>query len=131
LEVAFDRRGNSAAGPAGRRALRVFFKACRRALDAIRIILFVCYLFDPNKKAQQQRRSPSEMQKRAAIYVRVSTDKQNVENQLPELHQIAERRGWEVVEEYHDAGFAAPRAAKTVLDSIGCSRTRSGGDLTL
>jgi DNA invertase Pin-like site-specific DNA recombinase len=43
------------------------------------------------------------MQKRAAVYVRVSTDKQSVENQLRELRQIAERRSWEVVEEYHEA----------------------------
>jgi DNA invertase Pin-like site-specific DNA recombinase len=35
----------------------------------------------------------------AAIYVRVSTDKQTVENQVRELRQIAERRGWEVVEQ--------------------------------
>ena len=36
------------------------------------------------------------MTKRAAIYVRVSTDKQTVENQLRELRVIAERRGWQV-----------------------------------
>jgi len=30
------------------------------------------------------------MIKRAAIYVRVSTDKQTIENQLRELHRIAE-----------------------------------------
>jgi DNA invertase Pin-like site-specific DNA recombinase len=52
------------------------------------------------------------MQKRAAIYVRVSTDKQTVENQLRELRQIAERRGWEVVEEYHDAGISGAKARK-------------------
>src|SRR5207248_5840684 len=46
------------------------------------------------------------MAKRAAIYVRVSTDKQTVENQVRELRQIAERRGWEVVEEYRDAGIS-------------------------
>jgi DNA invertase Pin-like site-specific DNA recombinase len=49
------------------------------------------------------------MQKRAAIYVRVSTDKQTVENQLRELRQIAGRRGWEVVEEYHDAGISGSK----------------------
>jgi DNA invertase Pin-like site-specific DNA recombinase len=48
------------------------------------------------------------MQKRAAIYVRVSTDKQDV----TELHQIAERRGWEVVEEYHDAGICGAKGRK-------------------
>jgi DNA invertase Pin-like site-specific DNA recombinase len=52
------------------------------------------------------------MQKRAAVYVRVSTDKQTVENQLRQLHQIAERRGWEVVEEYHDAGINGAKARK-------------------
>jgi predicted site-specific integrase-resolvase len=52
------------------------------------------------------------MSKRAAIYVRVSTDKQTIENQVRELRQIAERRGWEVVEQYSDAGisgFQRPR----------------------
>jgi DNA invertase Pin-like site-specific DNA recombinase len=47
--------------------------------------------------------------KRAAIYVRVSTDKQTVENQVRELHQIAERRGWEVVEQYSDAGISGTK----------------------
>jgi DNA invertase Pin-like site-specific DNA recombinase len=60
------------------------------------------------------------MGKRAAIYVRVSTDKQTVENQLRELRQIAERRGWEVVHEYHDAGIsgAKSREARLGLDEL-------------
>jgi DNA invertase Pin-like site-specific DNA recombinase len=37
------------------------------------------------------------MQKRAAIYVRVSTDKQTIDNQVAALRQIAERRGWHVI----------------------------------
>jgi DNA invertase Pin-like site-specific DNA recombinase len=45
----------------------------------------------------------------AAIYVRVSTDKQTVENQVRELRQIAERRGWEVVEQYSDAGISGSK----------------------
>jgi DNA invertase Pin-like site-specific DNA recombinase len=49
------------------------------------------------------------MGKRAAIYVRVSTDKQTVENQVRELRQIAERRGWEVVEQYSDAGISGSK----------------------
>jgi DNA invertase Pin-like site-specific DNA recombinase len=49
------------------------------------------------------------MQKRAAIYVRVSTDKQTVENQVAALRQIAERRGWQIVEEYHDAGISGAK----------------------
>jgi DNA invertase Pin-like site-specific DNA recombinase len=49
------------------------------------------------------------MGKRAAIYVRVSTDKQTVENQTRELRQIAERRGWEVVEQYRDVGISGAK----------------------
>ena len=60
------------------------------------------------------------MHKRAAIYVRVSTDKQTIENQLRELRQIAERRGWEVIKEYHDAGIsgAKGREARPGLDEM-------------
>jgi DNA invertase Pin-like site-specific DNA recombinase len=60
------------------------------------------------------------MGKRAAIYVRVSTDKQTIENQLRELRQIAKRRGWEVVHEYHDAGIsgAKSRDARPGLDQM-------------
>jgi DNA invertase Pin-like site-specific DNA recombinase len=49
------------------------------------------------------------MQKRAAIYVRVSTDKQTVENQVAALRQIAERRGWQVIEHYSDAGISGAK----------------------
>jgi DNA invertase Pin-like site-specific DNA recombinase len=49
------------------------------------------------------------MQKRAAIYVRVSTDKQTVENQVTALRQIAERRGWQVIEQYSDAGISSAK----------------------
>ena len=48
-----------------------------------------------------------------AIYVRVSTDKQTIENQLRELRQIAQRRGWEVVQEYRDAGISGSKGRET------------------
>ena len=56
--------------------------------------------------------------KRAAIYTRVSTDNQTIENQLRELRQVAQRRGWEVVEVYNDAGIsgAKGRAERPGLD---------------
>jgi len=47
--------------------------------------------------------------KRAALYVRVSTDHQSVDNQLQELGQIAERRGWIVVATYRDAGISGAK----------------------
>jgi len=49
------------------------------------------------------------MTKRAAIYVRVYTDKQTIENQVTVLRQIAERHGWEVVEQYSDAGISGSK----------------------
>lgn len=58
--------------------------------------------------------------KRAAIYLRVSTDRQTVENQSRELRQIAERRGWQVVSEYSDAGIsgAKGRESRPGLDQM-------------
>lgn len=47
--------------------------------------------------------------KRVAIYVRVSTDHQTTENQLRELRQVAERRGWHVVEIYTDNGISGAK----------------------
>ena len=47
--------------------------------------------------------------RRAALYVRVSTDQQSVDNQVRELRQIAERRGWTVVQVYSDAGISGAK----------------------
>jgi DNA invertase Pin-like site-specific DNA recombinase len=47
--------------------------------------------------------------KRAALYLRVSTDRQTVENQVRELKQVAERRGWRVTEVYQDAGISGAK----------------------
>jgi DNA invertase Pin-like site-specific DNA recombinase len=60
------------------------------------------------------------MNKRAAIYVRVSTDKQTIETLLRELRQIAKQRGWEVAHEYHDAGISGSkgREARPGLDEM-------------
>lgn len=46
---------------------------------------------------------------RAALYVRVSTDRQTVENQVRELTAIATRRGWEIVAAYQDAGISGTK----------------------
>jgi DNA invertase Pin-like site-specific DNA recombinase len=73
------------------------------------------------------------MAKRAAIYVRVSTDRQTVENQLSELRQIAERRGWEVVEEYSDAGIsgAKNRDGRPGLDRMLKDASRRSFDVVM
>jgi DNA invertase Pin-like site-specific DNA recombinase len=47
--------------------------------------------------------------KRAALYVRVSADAQTVENQISELREVAERRGWQVIEIYKDAGISGAK----------------------
>ena len=47
--------------------------------------------------------------KRAAIYARVSTQGQTVNNQLQELRNVAERHGWEVVSEYKDRGISGAK----------------------
>ena len=49
---------------------------------------------------------------RAALYARVSTDRQSTENQLRELRQAAERLGWEVVEEFVDRGVSGAKGRK-------------------
>jgi DNA invertase Pin-like site-specific DNA recombinase len=51
----------------------------------------------------------SQAMKRASLYVRVSTDHQSVENQIRELRQVAERRGWQVAEVYRDAGISGAK----------------------
>jgi DNA invertase Pin-like site-specific DNA recombinase len=47
--------------------------------------------------------------KRAAIYLRVSTDGQTTENQRRELVQVAAVAGWDVVEFYEDAGISGAK----------------------
>lgn len=44
-----------------------------------------------------------------AIYARVSTDNQTVENQLLELHAVAQRQGWDVVAVLTDEGISGAK----------------------
>ena len=63
--------------------------------------------------------------KRAAIYLRVSTDEQTTENQRQALVEVAGRRGWSVVEVYQDQGVsgAKGRDKRPGFDNISaCSR---------
>jgi len=50
--------------------------------------------------------------KRAALYVRVSTDKQTVENQVARLTEVAKGRGWEIVATFNDAGISGAKERK-------------------
>ena len=47
--------------------------------------------------------------KRAALYLRVSTDGQTSDNQRLALEDVAERRGWEVTTVYEDAGISGAK----------------------
>ena len=65
-------------------------------------------------------------QKNVALYLRVSTDEQTVENQRQALTEACERRGWRVVAEFATKAFPAPRVAAIVPHSIGCTRRSCG-----
>lgn len=58
--------------------------------------------------------------KRAAIYLRVSTEGQTTENQRRDLEKLADLRGWSVVAAYEDAGIsgAKDRHERPGLDAL-------------
>lgn len=47
--------------------------------------------------------------KRAALYLRVSTNGQTVENQQRELREVAERNGWQIVNTFIDEGISGSK----------------------
>lgn len=54
--------------------------------------------------------------KKCAIYARVSTSDQRVDNQLYDLRLFAEQRGYEVAAEYTDVGISGSKARRPGLD---------------
>jgi DNA invertase Pin-like site-specific DNA recombinase len=50
--------------------------------------------------------------KRAALYVRVSMDRQTVENQIAQLTKIAKGREWHIVQTFTDAGISGGKNRK-------------------
>ncbi len=50
--------------------------------------------------------------KRVALYARVSTDGQSVENQLQELEAVARKEGWQIVQRYTDKGISGAKGRK-------------------
>src|SRR5256714_4597091 len=61
-----------------------------------------------------------ESMKRVAIYLRVSTSKQDTDNQRRELEAVAARSGWQVVRVFEDAGIsgAKGRDKRPALDAM-------------
>ena len=47
------------------------------------------------------------MSTKAAIWVRVSTDRQHEDNQIPDLERLCEHRGWEIARRYEIADASA------------------------
>jgi DNA invertase Pin-like site-specific DNA recombinase len=56
--------------------------------------------------------------KRAALYMRVSTIDQHPQNQLNELRNFAQQRGFEIAEEYTDRGVSGTKARRPALDKM-------------
>jgi len=71
--------------------------------------------------------------KRAALYIRVSTDGQTTENQRQALTAEAARRGWTIVAEYEDAGIsgAKGRDQRPGLDRLLKDATRGRYDVVM
>src|SRR5947209_7563552 len=71
--------------------------------------------------------------RRAALYLRVSTDQQTIENQRRELTGAAEHHGWQVVAEYADNGIsgAKGREARPGLDQLLKDATRGRVDVVM
>lgn len=55
---------------------------------------------------------------RCAIYARVSTPEQSIDNQLYDLRKFAEQRGYEVGCEYTDVGVSGSKARRPGLDAL-------------
>jgi DNA invertase Pin-like site-specific DNA recombinase len=55
---------------------------------------------------------------RAALYLRVSTDRQDCENQLPDLERYVASRGWDIVRRYSDSGISGACERRPALDEL-------------
>ncbi|MGF7160255.1 DNA invertase Pin-like site-specific DNA recombinase [Rhodoligotrophos appendicifer] len=73
------------------------------------------------------------MNKRAAIYLRVSTKEQTTDNQRLALVEVAEHAGWQVVEVYEDHGIsgAKGRDKRPQLDAMLKDATRRKFDVVM
>jgi DNA invertase Pin-like site-specific DNA recombinase len=71
--------------------------------------------------------------RRAALYSRVSTDRQTVDNQERELKAVAEGAGWEIVEVYRDVGIsgAKGRDRRPAFDALCKDAARRKFDLIM
>jgi DNA invertase Pin-like site-specific DNA recombinase len=71
--------------------------------------------------------------RRAALYLRVSTDKQTTENQERDLRAVAQRSGWDIVQVYCDHGVsgAKGRDQRAQFDAMLKDATRRRFDVIM
>jgi DNA invertase Pin-like site-specific DNA recombinase len=67
--------------------------------------------------------------KRCAIYARVSTPDQHLDNQLFQLRELAAKRGYEIVKEYTDKGISGAKSRRPGLDALMADARRRKFDL--
>ena len=65
------------------------------------------------------------------VYARVSTDKQDTENQLRELREFAVKQGWQITREYVDEGISGTKAERAELQQMFSDASRRKFDLVL
>ena len=68
---------------------------------------------------------------RCAIYGRVSTVEQSTAMQLEELRAYCQRRGWEIAEEFTDAGVSGSKESRPALDRLLKAAKRRAFDAVL
>src|SRR5208282_5262138 len=87
---------------------------------------------DFNKSFDAERwESSGEDMKKAAIYARVSTPDQHLENQILDLRKLAAQRGFEVSREYCDRGISGSKAKRPGLESMMTDARRGEFSLVL
>src|SRR5215469_14130843 len=69
--------------------------------------------------------------KRVGIYCRVSTDKQDTDNQLVQLREFAAQQGWEITGEYLDTVSGSGTKARLQFDPCMLAASQRKYDILL
>lgn len=75
-------------------------------------------------------KQPKGLKKRAILYARVSTGDQNPETQLLDLRQMAQQRGYEIIQEYVDT-ISGSKSKRPGLDRLMIDARRHRFDVVL
>jgi|APSaa5957512622_1039677.scaffolds.fasta_scaffold79674_1 DNA invertase Pin-like site-specific DNA recombinase len=71
------------------------------------------------------------MTKRAAMYLRVSTDGQTTENQRLAIEQYSRLQEWKIVQVYEDVGISGAKDVRPGLDSLKADAVKGRFDVAL